>query len=782
MDGNQTLTAEAVAMLGADGMRPAVRSRFECSASPRSWSIRHAVVREALARPYRITLSVVTAELDTDVDELVGATCSVLFDRVTQVRTFHGVVLRVQVRGVVTIRGGGEALAVELEVGPALATMAQRINCRIFQDMTVPEIVRDVLLGLQVPPGEAPEGLRAYQRDLQDDGLSPVDYLPARDYCVQYEESDLDFVMRLLHDEGIVFVFEQDQGEAEIVRLVDREELLPVLALAGGALLPVVTGGGEGRDAITRLFIDRTAGATKLVTHHHDWLMPDSPVRHAGSATRIGGVADGGREVYRPSDRRVREISIDGKVAMSHDDAQRRVAIGLEQMSGDDLVGRGSSNVCALGAGTVFEIDRPGGTDRMVALEVVHEITVDGDTLDVLGSYENHFVCVPSSRFRAASPAVPRPRVHGPQTATVTGPEHEDIHTDAFGRIKILMHWDREGEGRGRERRADPSSSVWVRVAQSWAGAGWGAMFLPRVGMEVLVEFLAGNPDRPVVSGCLYNGRHPPPYPLPEERTKSTLRTWSTPHTGGYNELRFEDAAELEEVYLRAQRDYNELVQRNHTTHVKVDQSHAVGHDRARSVGRHESIVVEGNRSIVVEGTQGQGFSGQTVKISNDYVVDVAKTILVKAPVEILFQCEGSSIRMTPNEIVLQAGGGAKIVLNANVLVESNDLSRALFDKDIEIRASTGSTIKLDAAARTTSNDKAELLLTDDAKISSNGDGHALLHSDKITIDTGEASVVLDQKKIDVDADEIQAKAETKLGLEGGGGRIGLQSGKAQVN
>src|SRR5688500_3465535 len=113
MDGNQTLTAEAVAMLGADGMRPAVRSRFECSASPRAWSIRHAVVREALARPYRVTLSVVTPELDTDVDELVGATCSLFFDRVTQARTFHGVVLRVQVRGVVPIRGGGEALAVE---------------------------------------------------------------------------------------------------------------------------------------------------------------------------------------------------------------------------------------------------------------------------------------------------------------------------------------------------------------------------------------------------------------------------------------------------------------------------------------------------------------------------------------------------------------------------------------------------------------------------------------------------------------------------------------------
>jgi type VI secretion system secreted protein VgrG len=782
LDGDQTLTAEAVAMLDPLGLRPGVRCRFECPRSQHGWRLRHVVVREGLARPYRISLSLVTPELDTDPDELVGAPCDLFFDRVTQARTFHGVILRVQVRGTVSIRGGGEALAVDVEVGPALAALGQRVNCRIFQEMTVPEIVRDVLLGLQVPPGASPEGLRAYQRELADDGLSPVDYLPARDYCVQYKESDLDFVLRLLHEEGIVFVFEQEQGEAELMRLVDREELLPVLALAGGARLPFEPGGGQGRDAITRLVIDRAASPTKFATHHHDWLMPDRPVRHDGTVSTQGEVSDNNREVYSPSERRVREVAVDGRVAMSHDDSGRRVAIALEQLMGDDFVGRGSSNVCALGAGTVFELERSSGFDRMVALEVVHEISLDGDTLDVLGSYENHFVCVPSSRFRAALLPLPRPLMRGPQTATVTGPENEDIHTDAFGRIKILMHWDREGEGRGRQRRADASSSVWVRVAQSWAGAGWGALFLPRVGMEVMVEFLDGNPDRPVVSGCLYNGRHPPPYPLPEERTKSTLRTWSTPHNGGFNELRFDDAAEFEEVYLRAQRDYNEYVQRNHTTLVKVDQSHAVGNDRSRTVGRHERITVTGNRDIRVDGTPAAGFSGQSVKITNDYKLDVAKTILVQAPVEILIRCEGSSIRMTPNEIVLQAGGGAKIVLNANALIESNDMSKAFFDKDIEIRASTGSIIKLDAAARTTSNDNAELLLNEDAKISSNGDGHALFHSDKITVDSGEASIVIDKKKIDVDADDIQAKAETKLGLEGGGGRIGLQSGKAQVN
>ncbi len=781
MDGDQTLTAEAVALLDATGLRPGVRCRFECPRSQHGWRIRHAVVREGLSRPYRVSLSLVTPDLDADPDELLGSPCDLFFDRVTQARTFHGVVMRIQIRGTVPIRGAGEALAVDVEIGPALATMGQRVNCRIFQDMTVPDIVADVCNGAQVPPGEPPEGLAAYQRSVATGGLSLTDYLPPRDYCVQYKESDLDFVQRLLHEEGIVYLFDQE-GESEVLRLVDREELLPVLAIAGGARLPLEPGGGEGRDAITRLVIDRAASPTKVTTAHYDWLMPDRPVRNGGTVFTMGEVGDNSREVYSPSERRVREVYADGRILMNHDDSQRRLDIALEQLMGDDFVGRGSSNVCALGAGTVFELERSSGFDRMVALEVVHEISVDGDTLDVLGSYENHFVCVPSSRFRSASVGVPRPVMRGPQTATVTGPEHEDIHTDLHGRIKILMHWDREGEGRGRQRRADASSSVWVRVAQSWAGAGWGALFIPRVGMEVLVDFIDGNPDRPLVSGCIYNGRNPPPYLLPDERTKSTLRTWSTPSNGGYNELRFDDAAEFEEVYLRAQRDYNEYVQRNHTTDVKVDQSHHVGNDRTRAVDRHESITVTGNRTIRVDGQQGKGWSGQSVKITNDYKVDVAKTILVLAPVDIMIKCAGSSIHMTPNEIVLQAGGGAKIVLNADGLIQSNDASKGIFDKNIELRASTGAKIFLDANAKITSDDKAEILLNADAKISSNGEGHALFHSDKITVDNGESSIVIDKKKIMGDADEIVVKAETKMALEGGGGKLGMQSGKASMN
>lgn len=781
MDGDPNAASAIDDALDPSGARPGVRCRFECSRSAHAWSVRHAVIREGLSRPYRIQLSIVTTDVDADPDELVGATCDLVFDRAAQARTFYGVVARVQVRGTVVVRGATEGLAVDVEIVPALATLGQRVNCRIYQDMTVPAILRDVLMGEQAPAGAPAEGLRAYDRTLDDGGLSATDYLPPRDYCVQYDESDLDFVARLMHDEGIVYVFDQE-GDHEVMRLVDSEGSLPLVVSESAPRLPIDTSGSDMRDAVTRFVLERTASPTKVAIQHHDWLMPHDPVRHDGTTATNGAIAANDREVFISNERRVREVyDGSGRILSSHDDSRRRMAIALDRVVADEMVGRGSSNVCGLGAGSVFELDRPGGTERLVALEVVHEIGFAGDTLDVRGSYENHFVCVPSSRFRAATIAMPRPVMRGPQTATVTGPEGEDIHTDAWGRIKILLHWDREGEGRGRSRRNDATSSVWVRSLQTWAGAGWGAVFIPRVGMEVLVEFIDGNPDRPLVTGCLYNGRHPPPYPLPDDRTKSTLRTWSTPDNGGYNELRFEDAADREELYIRAQRDMNELVQRNHATEVKVDQTHAVGNDRSRSVGGNEKITITGSRTITIDG-RGKGWSGESVKITNDYKLDVAKTILVQAPVDIMIKCEGSSIHMTPTEITLQAGGGAKIVLNANVLIESNDMSRQFMDKKIEIKANEGAIVKLDTDARITANAKGELLLTQNAKISSDGDGHALFEAKKITVDSGKATVLIDDKDIKIEADDIEAKAETKMTLEGGGAKHGLSGGRSQVN
>ncbi len=154
------------------------------------------------------------------------------------------------------------------------------------------------------------------------------------------------------------------------------------------------------------------------------------------------------------------------------------------------------------------------------------------------------------------------------------GPAGEEIHTDEHGRIKVQFHWDREGQG-------DDKSSCWIRVSQAWAGPGWGALYLPRIGQEVVVEFLEGDPDRPLVTGSVYNGHNPPPLDLPGEKTKSTLRSNSSPGGGGFNELRFEDAAGEEEIFLHAQKDFNIVVE----------------NDKTQQVGGNETLLVEKDRS-----------------------------------------------------------------------------------------------------------------------------------------------------------------------------------------
>jgi type VI secretion system secreted protein VgrG len=206
--------------------------------------------------------------------------------------------------------------------------------------------------------------------------------------------------------------------------------------------------------------------------------------------------------------------------------------------------------------------------------------------------YRNRFTCIPASAPHRPPPPQRR-LVAGPQTATVVGPEGQEIHTDPHGRIKVQFHWDREGA-------RDDRSSCWIRVMQAWAGSGFGALFLPRVGMEVVIQFLDGDPDRPLVMGCVYNGASPPAVSLPQDKTRSAITTRTSPGGDGYNELAFEDAAEREEIAIRAQRDLRGQVLHDQSYQVGHDDSTAVSHDRSLQVGNDQSVTVGVDRRVQV--------------------------------------------------------------------------------------------------------------------------------------------------------------------------------------
>jgi type VI secretion system secreted protein VgrG len=267
-------------------------------------------------------------------------------------------------------------------------------------------------------------------------------------------------------------------------------------------------------------------------------------------------------------------------------------------------------------SGFVFELidhDREAFNQEYLLVHVSHtgsqpQVLEEGaDSAEC--SYTNEFFCIPSSvefrpRLRAQKPVV-----EGVQTAMVVGPEGEEIYTDEHGRVKVQFHWDREGQRNER-------SSCWIRVSQVWAGAGWGAMFIPRIDQEVIVDFEEGDPDRPIITGRVYHGTNTPPYALPEEKTKSTIKSDSSLGGGGSNEFRFEDKSGEEEIYLHGQKDWTIAIEHDKEQNIGNDETSEVGNNRTRTVGEDEEVTVGNNRTVTIG-------NDETVTLGNNRTLEV---------------------------------------------------------------------------------------------------------------------------------------------------------------
>ncbi len=540
---------------GASRELPEVFYDLKVEGEQTSWMVLRAHLREALSEPYELVLEVASADLDASAAALLSKPVTLTMKRGDLAERRHGVVYRAAKVGVT----GSRAVA-RVVVGPRLRALGQRTDARIFQDLSAVDIVKKVLSDDGVYAGAIDETL---DRDC-----------PVREYCVQYGETDLAFVTRLLESEGIAYAFTHPEGDEERLLLFDHVEGLDAVPTLDDAAAPVVTTGATYEVETVRDF-ERTQelAHTSVTLRDFDWTRPalDLTQAHPGSAgpraryeypagLTFGGYSD---PSYGEDDR----------------SDQARLRFEAHDVTADRATAR--STLIGLRPGAIIEIagHADAGCDgRYLVVSVEHSGAAPDELLGlpdeggVKDRYRNRFECVPADRPYRPERRTPRPRVFGMQTATVVGPDGEEIYTDEHGRIRVRFHWDRASR---KER-----SSCWVRVMQTWAGSGWGTVFLPRVGMEVVVNFLEGDPDRPLVIGCVYNGENRPPYTLPDEKTKSTLKTRSTPSSDGFNELRFEDKAGAEEVFFHAQRDHNEVIERDHNETVKGTQSIAVGVDR----------------------------------------------------------------------------------------------------------------------------------------------------------------------------------------------------------
>ncbi len=484
-------------------------------------------------------------------------------------RHIHGMVRRVALLG----QQGGR-WRYRAWVVPKLWRLSLVKRSRIFQGKTVPQIVKAVLeeAGVEVK-------------------LSLNGSYEAREYCTQYRETDLAFISRLLEWEGIFYFF-QHAEDGHLMVLGDGSNVHE--ALPGGATLPVKEKEGLAEAGEYLRTLERIHRLRPGVMHLKDYDFEKPELDVSGKAESEEG--QGALEVYDyPGEYVVPGVG-------------KQVAkVRMEEATQASRTLNGEGVAPSLTPGYRFEVQDEGThAGEYTVVEVVHsgrQPETAGGREALGGLYRCGFKCMPSKVPFRPRRRTEVPRIAGLQTATVVGPSGEEIHTDGHGRIKVQFHWDREGQ-------RDDRASCWVRVGQAWGGPAWGALYLPRIGQEVLIRFLEGNPDRPLVAGTVYNGANPTPYALPDEKTKSTLKSASTPGSDGFNEVRIEDAASQEEIYLHAQKD-EELITEN-------DKSQGVGANEALLVKKDRSRTVEGNQSLrvlmsdmsLIEGNQSTRVTG----------------------------------------------------------------------------------------------------------------------------------------------------------------------------
>ncbi|APR77324.1 VgrG protein [Minicystis rosea] len=492
-------------------------------------------------------------------------------------RALHGLVVRVEALGPVA----HERMGFQLTIAPTLWRLKRRRTRRIFQAQTTMQIAARLLDEHGVP-----------FRSLVQRSL------PERGMCVQYDETDYAFLVRLLAEEGLFFFFTHPLDPAagrETLVIADAPPHYPRIEPDAALIYE-----RNQRDDATTSREDQVFAFTYR-----------ERIRSRSVLVRGYDLNHPGRDIAHRSppgdDERTPDL-YEHEGSYEEDHGERPAAVRLEQERREVVIAEGRSFCRRLAPGHVFTLqghDIPSLDGSWVVTELVHE----GQAAELAHSrpiYENRMRCAPADVPVRPPRKLSKPRQTA-ETAIVVGPPGQEIHTDGYGRVKVQFHWDLEG-------RHDENSSCWIRVAQAWAGAGWGARFVPRVGMEVVVTFLGGDLDRPLITGCVYNATHPPPEALPLHAARSGIRTQSTPGGEGYNELLFDDEHGKELLRLQAQRNLELQAGLDATTSIGGSATVQVGGALRETVARGVHRDVSGNAESQVSGNRTETTLGNVIR------------------------------------------------------------------------------------------------------------------------------------------------------------------------
>ena len=582
---------------------------------------------EAISQLYAIRIELVSENPDMDLEALLGQPAFLQFG--LNGEGIHGHIEDVRVG-----ESGRRLTHYQLSLVPALHYLQFSHNQRIFQQQTVPQIIAQVLKGHGI---------------LADVYRFNVRASPEREYCTQYAESDLDFVQRLCAEEGIAWHHQHSPSDHLLV-FTDDQTWFPLLGDT-----PYQQDSGTVADhpvikQFAQRFNTRTSQATRRA---YDFKRPSLQLEGHSSTDFKPALED-----YRY-----------GRPMASMERAKVLARQALERHRTDYRVAEGNSDQPMLRSGHFFNLtEHPRQTrnDLWLLLSVAHEGRQPQALEELTSSdvkpedgftqgYRNRFTAIPWDVFYRPSQLTSKPRLNC-QTARVTGPAGEEIHCDDFGRVKIEFHWDRAG-------LSSDKSSCWVPVASNWAGEQFGAVTIPRVGMEVVVVFQEGDPDQPLITGCVPNTLNPLAYLLPEHKTRTVLRSQSSPANGGYNELMIEDRAGQEKIYLRAERDLEQLIRNDSTTTIGNDRREQVTGNSASTIGGTAEHQISGERHTVL------GADDRTTVSGSSYT-HTGVTHVIQAGEQVHLH-SGAHVIIDAGATLTLKGGGQHIVLNPDGIFSS---------------------------------------------------------------------------------------------------------------
>lgn len=631
---------------------------------------------EAISRLFTFSLELLSEGDPVDFSTILGQNVTISVKEFNNTpRCFNGIVSRFSQTG-----KDASFTTYNMEVVPWTWLLTRYADCKIFHNKSVQEIIEQVF----------------EDRGLTDYRMSLTGTYNPLEYCVQYRETDFNFISRLMEQNGIFYFFEHEEGKHTMV-IADASSAHESCPGQDSFGYNLASGGVDDEDVINSFSLSQHLHTGKYTMTDYNFKTPSTNLLSSESTIYTVG-SNSSFEFYdHPGEFLTRA---DGTTF-----AKRR----MEEEEAGHLVGRGAGVCRAFTTGYKFSLtDHPDSNmDGEYILTEVEHIASAADGYRMaegdVGSdyYSNQFTCIPSDVvFRPAS-QTPKPFVQGLQTAVVvgkggdedaadddeTGGDGEEIWVDKYGRVLVKFPWDRVS-----------ANSCWVRVSQTWAGQGWGAINIPRVGQEVLVSFLEGDPDRPIITGRVYNAEQTVPYKLPDNGTRTTFKTRST--TGGgednYNELRFEDKTGSEQIFVRGEKDYD--------TRIKNDSREWIGNNRSLMVTKDQMEKVSGDVHLQVVGKQVEKIGGdlnlalagnQVEKISGDRNVQISGKHAEKVTGDYNCHVQGNLNEKSDETISIQAGQNIYEKSGMNFAHEAGQMIHLKGGMTVVIEAGTQLSLKV---------------------------------------------------------------------------------------